>query len=324
MQQITSVKNNFPIERLRIEYMLGNLCNHKCSYCFPGSNEGDYPWPKKELVMENLGHLIETYKNYGKTKPILYLIGGEPTLWKDLPEVCRYFQDYHNCDIRISTNGSKSRNWWSKNCNFFNTIELSVHHEFARIDHLKKVADIIYENDRFIVANVLMDHRNFDRCKEIIEQLKDSIYDWPILAKVVHFGGETFYSSDQKEYLKDRIKRYPNMDWYNRVGSDEITQLQVTFSNGEIKNLEGDQWLSMNNLNKFKGFHCNIGLEQLKIFQNGEISANCRQKIFHRNEPFNLYDKNFTKEFNPSLDPIICNKEICSCKSEIAVTKWKS
>lgn len=319
---IKAIENNFSNKRIRIEYMLGNLCNHKCSYCFPGSNEGDHPWPDKDLVKENLGHLLKKYKENGRTEPILYLIGGEPTLWKDLPEVCEYFQKEHNCRIVISTNGSRSRKWWKENSKFFNEILLSVHHEYANIDHLKKVCDVIYENDVFVIANVLMDPRSFKKCQEIIKDLKISNCNWPILSQSVQFNGQTFYSDEQKAYLKNRLKRLPDVDWYDKVGPIEITKLKITLEDDKVLEVEGDQWPSINNLNHFKGFKCNIGLEQVKIFQSGIITANCREKIFGVESPFNLYDSDFKDKFNPKFNSVTCTKNICSCKSEIAVTKW--
>jgi len=319
---ITRIDNGFSDKRFRIEYMLGNLCNHKCSYCFPGSNEGDHPWPDKDLVKKNLGHLIEKYKDAGRTDPILYLIGGEPTLWKDLGEVCKYFKEEHGCDIRISTNGSRSRRWWDKNAQYFNAIEMSVHHEFAKVEHLKEVADLIYAKNVFVVANVLMDPSNFNRCAEIISQMQESHNPWPILAKAVHFDGVTFYNDNQKQYLEERIKRYPDELWYKRTGTVDVTKLKIKLDSGEVIETEGDQWPSINNLNKFKGFKCNIGLEQVKIFQDGTIGANCRQKIYGEDIPYNLYDSKFQKNFHPDFSPITCEKNICSCKSEIAVTKW--
>ena len=54
---ITRILNNDDPNLLRIEYMPGNLCNYKCHYCFPGSNEGDVKWPDVDLVLKNLDHL---------------------------------------------------------------------------------------------------------------------------------------------------------------------------------------------------------------------------------------------------------------------------
>jgi sulfatase maturation enzyme AslB (radical SAM superfamily) len=59
---INNYKNNF----LRIEYMLGNVCNYKCNYCFPGSNEGDKPWPNLEITKKHFSHLLDHYITQGK------------------------------------------------------------------------------------------------------------------------------------------------------------------------------------------------------------------------------------------------------------------
>ena len=96
---ITQIKNNQDPAMLRIEYMLGNLCNHKCHYCFPGSNEGDMPWPDVEIVKRNLDHLLKHFESQGKTKSNIFFVGGEPTLWKGLEELCLYLKE--NFDVII-------------------------------------------------------------------------------------------------------------------------------------------------------------------------------------------------------------------------------
>ena len=54
---INRIENNQDPDMVRIEYMPGNTCNHKCHYCFPGSNEGDQGWPDVDIVKQNLSHL---------------------------------------------------------------------------------------------------------------------------------------------------------------------------------------------------------------------------------------------------------------------------
>jgi len=51
------------------------------------------------------------------------------------------------------------------------------------------------------VANVLMDPNNFEKCISIIEKLKLSNCPWPIIAKSVHYNGETKYTEEQKNIL---------------------------------------------------------------------------------------------------------------------------
>ena len=46
MKKIIKIETMEPKNRLRIEYMAGNYCNFKCSYCGPHANGGDVRWPK--------------------------------------------------------------------------------------------------------------------------------------------------------------------------------------------------------------------------------------------------------------------------------------
>ena len=89
--------------------------------------------------------------------------------------------------IRTLTNGYKKLDWWEQNAKFFDHVEISVHNENADIDHIISVADHLFESETMVVANVLMDPKNFNVCKDIIEQLKISKHPWPIIAKTVFF-----------------------------------------------------------------------------------------------------------------------------------------
>jgi organic radical activating enzyme len=161
MSKLTKINNNYEKEFLLVEYFMGNLCNHRCSYCFPGSNEGTQQWPDVDIVTKNIGYLLEKYKAIGKSTFDFYLIGGEPTLYKDLDKLCTVLKQY-GANIRISTNGSRGLDWWHEHVKYFDQIEISVHNEYADIPHLIDVCDLIYSYDKQVVANVLMDPNNFD------------------------------------------------------------------------------------------------------------------------------------------------------------------
>lgn len=320
---ITEIKNNYPTNLLRIEYMLGNLCNHKCSYCFPGSNEGTYPWPDINLVKKNLSHLLDHYKKNGKNRFQFYLIGGEPTLWKDLPELCFFLKEKYDAVINISTNGSRKLDWWQDNYKAFDTIEISVHHEFANVSHLMSVADLLYASKINVVSNVLMDPDYFDKCKNIIDQMKYSKKRWGIIAKSVHFDGQTRYTPDQREYLLSNIKRIPNLFWYWRTLKNPVFKVKVNVTNDKNKKIKvpNDGWFTLYNLNRFKGWECNLGVDHIEIFQDGKISGNCRQKIYGITNYYNLYDTKFTDVFSPQIIPTTCQQSLCGCSSEIIINK---
>jgi organic radical activating enzyme len=320
---IKEIKNTYPSNLLRIEYMLGNTCNYKCSYCFPGSNEGNYRWPDVEIAKQNLNHLLNHYKNNGKDLFQFYLIGGEPTIWKELPELLDYLKSQHNVIVNISTNASRTLAWWKKNYQHYDMVEISVHHQFADVEHINQIADFLYENNICLVANVLMDPDHFDKCKSIVDRLLTSKTPFPIIAKSVHFNGITRYSELQKEYFKTTNKRMPDLSWFNKTSKEPVKRknIFVTTKDNQVMDIDSDSWFKVNNVNNFEGWTCNLGVDHIEIYQDGTISGNCRQKIWNLNTYHNLYSNDFLVNFKPEIKPIICSKNICACSSEIIINK---
>jgi MoaA/NifB/PqqE/SkfB family radical SAM enzyme len=259
--------------------------------------------------------LLDTYAEHGKTKSNLYIVGGEPTLWKGLEELCQYLKQRHDIIIEISSNGTRKINWWKDNAKNFDHIEISVHREFANLDHLIEVCDLLYESGVFVNADVLMDPNAFEECIANVEKLKTSKHSWPIIAKIVHFDGIHRYNDLQLDYFKETIKRYPPSDWFIQTNKKAVRLIKIYDDNSVIE-VKNDNFLITNNLNKFKGWTCNLGVDFIKIFPDGRITGNCQQKIFG-----NLYEHQFVKTFESIIDPVICSKEVCVCSEETVINK---
>lgn len=320
---IVQISNNQPTDMLRIEYMPGNLCNYRCNYCFPGSNKGDKQWPDINIVKQNLGHLLTHYQKYGKTKSNIFIVGGEPTLWKELENLCSYLKSNFDIIIEMSSNGSRKLHWWEKNAKFFDHVGISVHNDYVNLDHIINVCDCLYEAGVFVNADVLIDPKNYEKCLYNVEYLKKSKFEWPIIAKVVHFNGEHRYSSDQLEYFNNSIKRYPPADWYYSTSKKEQRQVTILKDSNEKLVVNDDNWLTRNKLNYFRGWECNLGVDLIKIFPDGRITGNCQQVLYKNNFHFNLYNKNFVEVFNPEVVPVTCTKSICVCSEEMVCNKRK-
>ena len=320
---IKEIRNNQPDNVLRIEYMPGNLCNYRCNYCFPGSNEGDKPWPDVELVKQNLSHLLSHYARHGKTKSDIFIVGGEPTLWKELENLCLYLKENFDVILEMSTNGSRKVPWWQKNAGYFDHIGVSVHNDFAKLDHIIEVCDALYERGVFVNADVLMDPLCFDKCMDNVEYLKRSKYEWPIIAKIVHYNGQHRYNQTQLKYFQDSIKRYPSPEWYNKTARRSQRLVTITREDEQIIETNDDGWITRNKLNYFKGWKCNLGVDLIKIFPNGTITGNCQQLLYGKDFYYNLHDPNFSEIFNPEIKPVTCSKLICGCNEEVVCDKIK-
>lgn len=329
MKKIIKIENNHDPKKVKIEWEIGNTCNYRCNYCWPDSHSGDVPWPEGEdleLLKKNFTHLFEYYLNNGKNVIQLYLLGGETTLWKHLPEFLAYFKNKYQDKliVHVATNGFRKLHWWEKYAKLFDHIEISVHYEFCDPDHIIEVADYLFSNKHMIVANVLMDPKNFEKCRSIAEKLhQESKTNWPIILKAIHIDGVTDYPPDQTEYLKSAKKRIPDFKEVEDFFKGTVNRYWVTYEDHEVCEIPADSWVRLNKLNYFAGWECSVGVNLIKILFNGDISANCRQKLFGLDHYFNIFDQHLIEKFAPNLEPVICRQLQCLCDGEVALAKHK-
>ena len=316
---IISVDSHSSQGYLYLQYMFTNVCNYKCWYCFPGSNEGTHRWPEFDLIKSNFKHLVDHYKKYGKQKIVINLTGGEPTLWPGLEEFVGFFRD-QGCVFSLITNGSRTEKWWRENSSLFDRIAISVHHQYSDIGHVKRVADICYENSTVVETQVLMDPRNWDKCTGIVEKLRSSKKRWMISAKEVLVNEKIVYDSEQKKYFRFPIKRWPNVFYFLKNNKLDIKRFTVTFENGK-KQRVGNNSIVVNGWNHFKGWQCDLGVESIFITVDGTITGTCGEYLYGMDRHYNLHDENFISDFDPVIRSTICTKESCLCVPESNIRK---
>lgn len=100
-----------------IEVMLTPKCNGQCKWCV--DKDGFHP---KEQVSWHV--LVDRLEKVGKKNVIL--LGGEPTLYTDLPYLVRGLVN-NNKNVYITTNGSRMT-WLAKNVYGLTGINISIHH----------------------------------------------------------------------------------------------------------------------------------------------------------------------------------------------------
>lgn len=314
-----------PNNKIRIEYMVGNYCNFKCEYCSPHANGGTHSWYNNtDVLVDRFIHLLDFYLSNGRNDIELNLLGGEPTLWPDIGKFCKALKSrYKKLKITLTTNGSRTLRWWEQNINYFDKVLFSYHQGQTSLQHYIEVLDFVYEKNVAMNCLVMMDPNRWIECIESIDEMKNtSKHSWFICAMEVHPPN---YSNEQKDYLKNHIKRYPPLyklikhEWKNVIKGKP----KVTFEDGKIKKVDRN-WISLNDYNHFEGWYCNIGIENINIQKDGKITGVCGNLVYNENFFYNIYDDNFIQEFNPRLIPTICTKDSCWCQPEMLMTKWKS
>ena len=310
-KKIIRVENDQPDNMLAIHYAVHNVCNFKCWYCFPNSNSGEYRWPNLNLISKNFIHLLEYYrKNLGKDRYELKLLGGEPTVWPELGDFIRMLKERYGDSIRIKTftNASRTMRWWEENSQYFDSVLISGHPAEIDEEHTRKVADLLYDAGVYVDFNMMMDPQRWNRCIDIIEYMKDSKNQWSIVS--AHLVHDTFkYTNEQMSYIKDYIKRQPNSNYYNNSQHSKLN-ITVHYEDGSMEKVNNN-YIVYNDLNHFRGWECNVGLENLSIQFDGALVANCATKLYGLDFRYNINNVDFAEKFTPKLIPVICDKEGC-------------
>lgn len=310
---------------VNITYEFTNVCNYKCSYCWPDSHAGSTRWPDFDKACDSFDHLISVYKQFGKKTIRFHLLGGEPTLWPRLGEFAKFIYDKHGCRITIVTNGSRTARWWDEYSDYFDDIQISVHHEFCNVDHIREVLDTVYQKQNsMIAATVMMDPKHWDKCKSIVDQLTSYGSEWLLKVKLLRDpldNSVQVYSKEQLLYIEDKVKQLPPQEFINRMKElnciDGKLDATVHYNNNTI---EPYSTFSIMNaaINQFTGWKCMLMADRVVVNYEGKLQGSCNQQLnFNINDP--LFKEKFTKE---SITPVICEQKSCSCQAEVKLTKY--
>jgi MoaA/NifB/PqqE/SkfB family radical SAM enzyme len=301
--------------------MVGNYCNFSCWYCGPHANGGTHRWHEDtEFLIKNFRHMFDFFMKNGKTSFELNLLGGEPALWPDVAYFSKEIKRTHPVEVTMTTNGSRTLRWWDQNADAFDKIRFSCHPNEVDVDHYISVLDLVFSKGISMNALVLMDPTNWDRSVEIIEKCKKSKYPWFLNA--VEVFSQYQYTEEQRQYIAKCVKRRPSLWWILKHDIKSFKKPRVVFEDGKSKYIERN-FLSLNDLNHFRGWSCNVGLDNINIQKDGILTGTCNMKLYGEDFYYNIYDLDFVEKFNPELKPVICEVDNCWCQPEQLLDKKK-
>jgi len=318
--KIISVHNNWKDEVLNIDLNLGNYCNYKCWYCWPGSNSGTHKFPDLEVIKKNINHLINYYKEHANKKVFdIHFCGGEPSHWPRLIEFIKFLKEEHNCLISMTSNGSKKIEWWAEAAPYFDRINLSCHHQYVEIEKYRDLCDYLYEQNVVVSVSVMMDPHAWDKCLLLVDQLKKSRRRWTI-RYVEIIDPSVSYTDEQKSYIAKHRARKVNLFFFFKNNKYYRSKVRVIDDKGKSHKFS-DARILLERLNNFYGWECTVGVNWINIDMSGRISGTCGQRLYGKIEHFNLYDAAFTEQFNPLIIPSVCEQRSCVCSIETVMPK---
>ena len=292
-----------------VDWDLSSICNYNCYYCGEEAHDGKFNFPKIEHVRNFIDKIQQIYSN--KEFAIYNLLGGEPTLWKDLKNFTSYVKKVNDRNIvQLLTNGSRSLKWWKENALYMDRIIVSIHVANCKIEPLIEKLNNI-SNLLDIEVQVAIDLNIFDKCIDFYNyaynNLTSSICLRPKpLKKNLSVSGMMDYTNHQI----DIIKKLPQIEG----------KFKKKFSSSMILNDEDVDITSLitDKKNNFKDWACWIGIDTINVRRDGrvKIGSACNPDLILGN----IKDCNF----NIPMLPVKCRYNTCECWADLHTTKVKN
>ncbi len=306
---------------LHICWMLHNMCNQRCTYCRDFNWNGDFRWLNYDHVQAFLERMFAHYK---KELYHISFTGGEVTLWPDFPKLCKFLKA-NNCQIGLTTNGSRRLDYWTAIENDFNWMCISYHAEYAKDDHLLELVKRLVNKTRLSVRLMMHKEKEYwDRCIAFGERLKTLEGCKHLFVEYVPLQDDFGMGARPTVYADWQNEFFANTSFFINESAPHMTppdlgpdvwDFQADYDDGSSEFCRPNELVRRGEVN-FKGWSCYAGVDMLFINQEGEIfRGGCRQggKVAH------IFDQNL----NFPTQPLICKTDFCPCGTDILTKKFK-
>lgn len=274
------------MNKLSIQWQIGNECNFRCDYCHPDCYDGSNPFIDYAKLQRGFSNLQASVDSYDLIE--IEFQGGEPTVSPALRE-----QLISNSDPRyryiLTTNASADLDWWSKAAPNFSHVTLAWHNSDLVPGHFYNVGKILYENDISfsIVVNAPSDQTQWDAATQVYERG---------LALGISIQFKALYSNYQRG--NNAFLPYTKEQWayYTRVNNIQLP-VEATVET-QIN------WVEQRLYNNYKGHLCWAGVNQIVINYFGFAHRGWCQA----NDSFgNVYDQPLVLDAKPR----VCPRDLC-------------
>jgi MoaA/NifB/PqqE/SkfB family radical SAM enzyme len=301
-----------------VDWMLHDRCTYDCSYCPPGNKKGQDAW----LKLDQLKKFCTSVENHARSidpafKMHAFFSGGEPTIWKEFPDLVKYLND-RRWLVGVNTNGSRTARWWEENASNFNRIQFSYHTEQVVDDELmEKIKICEYKSNTEVNIMMNPDIRYFDKAVKFTDRLINETSRVHFAHHLIqhNFGGVDIPVSQYTDKQLDIVKNLKGR-WNLKYNFEKTSRYLYESLNGAVSNFVPINWIKNGQVN-FQNWNCNVGLESIFVDSRGTVSrGTCR------------VDGNLGSILDPDnikwpQSSVVCPKIWCGCISDLLSSKEK-
>lgn len=255
---------------LVVDWSLGNTCNYKCTYCPSETHSGSHPFMDIEQVLAFSKRINQHYKeNLGREICFLYT-GGEVTIFKDFIPLIKAQSEAGN-KIGISTNGSRAVSYWQEARKYLDYVSISYHSDHTKLNHFIRVINAI-KNDVQTHVNIMVKPEYFDQCIEAAHRVHEETSEVTIDVQIVleNFQRPFSYTDEQREKIMSVSKEINSNLKLTRERKPFRGLMKLRHANNSEQLIKAGD-IIIRKLNAWKGWKCNVGIEELVVNMHGDI-----------------------------------------------------
>lgn len=245
-----------------VSWILGRFCNYKCSYCWPYARTDKPDHQTLEVYKHTVDEIKRQARLNGFTQFHWSFSGGEPTAYKQLPDLIKHIEQDVTCpyqSIHMTTNLSPGSNWWKSWATTTSTLQrrsitASFHDEFAKEQEFgDKCLQLMYECVHVTVNQVMVPEKFFETL-ERCERLRKRGINVTLKPQ----------SNDSATAIVDGYT--PEMIKIMQEDFEQQHEYQIKLTDG-VQDYYIDQAERFNALgfNEFTNWHCNAGYQSVII-----------------------------------------------------------
>lgn len=282
-----------------VNWWLMNHCNYNCGYCHEIIKSGSIDQVGLAAAQDFVNQLGGYCRTQG-LRPRVDITGGEITLWPGLNILLATIHDWQGF-THIHTNCSQTITDFESTLANVDSVELAYHPEYATASHFWQCVNKAQELgiETRIVFNMMPER--WSETNDLYEKLHAR---WP----QIHMHRRMLFQDPAvnhkpQQYTQEQtvklVRQTGDLVWTGPTGS-EYTDYQT---------------LVLEDRNHFKGWQCNIGLEQIIVDAWGRVTrGHCRQGG-------TIGQLGSTIDFD--VRGVICTRDSCANAFDILATKQR-
>jgi len=287
-----------------VSWTLSNKCNYKCSYCPENVHNGTTGHPYWETVKRFINNF------HVPNKQLCYRIsGGEPTYWKHFIDMAEMIKSRGHT-FSFLTNGSQSVQYYKEINPFTDGIIISYHPEYSDVNHIANISNSL---SCPVIINLMMLPAEFDSLLEVAKKLKalsPKLSIWPkiILDKT---SNPDHISNDVVNYTEHQLNIIKNWPYFGNIDDYKLHRGNILLDGVKT---DANQLLSQG-LNRHRGWTCYGGFDMINI----DMWGNMYRSDCQNGGPIGNIER-----YRLPVIPISCDRDVCSCLSDIYLRKVRN